>query len=80
MSSEEGTPIIKGSVEYNPEGKLHGIPFFIVREVGKAHVLYEYHPQIKQYKLFMETNELSFQEIHRLLLAKDDELRAQLSS
>ncbi|NUM44629.1 MAG: hypothetical protein HUU38_07965 [Anaerolineales bacterium] len=80
MSSEEGTLIIKGSVEYNPEGKLHGIPFFIVREVGKAYVLYEYHPQIKQYKLFMETNELSFQEIHRLLLAKDDELQAQLSS
>lgn len=80
MSSEAGTLIIKGSLEYNPEGKLHGIPFFIVREVGKTYVLYDNHPQTKQYKPFLETNELSFQEIHRLLLAKDDELRAHLSS
>ena len=76
----KGQSCWKSSIEYNPEGRIRGTPYFVITkddDDNKKLYLYEYDIASEKYVLLMETDR-PFVELHEIGKAKADTLREEL--
>ncbi len=68
----------KSAIEHNPEGRIHGTPYFIITGEDDQIYFYEYDVASQQYVLLMQSDSSHFSEWHDIGLDKEEALRQEL--
>jgi hypothetical protein len=75
----EGELCWKCGIEYNPEGGLYGTPYFIITTCeNKKYYFYRYDVKSDQYVKMKKYENLPFDELHEIGLAKEEVLRQEI--